>query len=306
MKKCLFSPECNGFYGAYYPLRRAPGKAMILMLGDDASDRLARSGVSWLQKQGIHVLAMAPAKKDYSHHNYPLERIAAAIRWLKICGHTHIGIVGASTTGMLALVAAAHLPALTLTIAVSPSDFIMEGFYQGKRDGYGEWPGDDESSVSWCGQPLPYLPYAYRHPAFAQCMQNEARYSGNLVASRCLFDESERRHPLQESERIKVEHIQGHVVCIGAEDDAMWDTCRYIRRMEESLAAHPHSCTFTALCYEYGTHFLFPQSMLKTMLPIGGSFLIGIVFRSGRRHPKACKAARMDLDRRLREILARW
>lgn len=29
---------------------------------------------------------MSPAKKDYVHHNYPLERIEKAIRWLKTSG----------------------------------------------------------------------------------------------------------------------------------------------------------------------------------------------------------------------------
>lgn len=36
------------------------------------------------------------------------------------------------------------------------------------------------------------------------------------------FDESERRHPVQEEEKIKVENIQGKVLCIGAEDDVLW------------------------------------------------------------------------------------
>ncbi len=31
-------------------------------------------------------MTMSPAKKDYGHHNYPLERIEKAIRWLKTFG----------------------------------------------------------------------------------------------------------------------------------------------------------------------------------------------------------------------------
>ena len=92
-----------------------------------------------------------------------------------------------------------------------------------------------------------------------------------MVASRPMFDESERRHPLQEEEKIKVENIHGKVLCIGAEDDVLWDTCRYIRRMEKRLEEKSHSCKFKALIYEHGTHFAFPESMLKIMLPVGGS-----------------------------------
>ena len=49
---------------------------------------------------------MSPGKKDYSHHNYPLEYIEKAIAWLKLHGNEKIGIAGASTTGTLALTAA--------------------------------------------------------------------------------------------------------------------------------------------------------------------------------------------------------
>ena len=53
-----------------------------------------------------------------------------------------IAIAGASTTGMYALIAASYYPEITLTIAMTPADFVMEGFYQGKRDGQTEWPGE--------------------------------------------------------------------------------------------------------------------------------------------------------------------
>jgi dienelactone hydrolase len=75
---------------------------------------------------------MAPSKKDYGHHSYPLERFEKAIAFLKEEGYRKIGIVGASTTGMLALIAASYYPDITMTLAFSPSDFVMEGFY---RDG---------------------------------------------------------------------------------------------------------------------------------------------------------------------------
>ena len=60
-------------------------------------------------------------------------------------GNEEIGIMGASTTGMLALVAVSCFSEITLTIAISPSDFVMEGFYQDGKDGAHERPGDRES-----------------------------------------------------------------------------------------------------------------------------------------------------------------
>ena len=212
MKRIYFDPVKDGFYGAYYPCKEDTDRAIILMLGDAIDDYMARCGASYLQKQKIAVMAMSPDKKDYGHHNYPLERFEAAISWLKKQEIRKIGICGASTTGMLALAAASYFPDITLTIALSPSDFVMEGFYQDNKDGMHERPGDNESSISYQGKPLPYLPYAYRHPEYWKKIEEESKEGGNRIASRKLFDESERLHPLREEEKIKVEKIKGRIV----------------------------------------------------------------------------------------------
>ena len=301
----IIVPEIEGFYGAFYPNSQSSDKAMILMLGDSSDDRLAKSGAKWMHELGCHALAMSPDKKDYGHHNYPLERFGAAITFLKKRGIKKIGIAGASTTGMLALVAASYYPDITLTIAMSPSDFVMEGFYRDGKDGMTERPGDNESSVSWQGKPIPYLPYAYRHPEYWQKIQEESKAGGDMIASRKMFDESERRHPVQEEEKIKVENIKGRIVFIGAEDDVLWDTCKYIRRMEERLDEKPHDSTYLSLIYEHGTHFVFPESMLRIMLPVGAD-LMTLLFKAGREYPKECKAVREDIDNKLKEIVKEW
>ena len=152
MKHLHFDVELNGFYGAYWACAGGSDCAVITMIGDDPEDRLARSAVKWLCGCGVNVLTMSPAKKDYGHHNYPLERVETAISWLKANGNRKIGIAGASTTGTLALTAAAMFPDITLTIAMTPSDFVWQGFLQGKRDGCKEWPVEGESLFSYQGQ----------------------------------------------------------------------------------------------------------------------------------------------------------
>ena len=303
MEKRYFNPGKDGFYGVYYPCSKKTNKAFIVMLGDSSDDRMAQSGAKWMQKLGCNVMAMSPDKQDYGHHNYPLERFEKAIAYLKSQGNEKIGIAGASTTGMMALVAASWFPDITLTIAISPPDFIMEGFYQDGKDGAHERPGDKESSISWQGEPLPYLPYAYRHPEYWQKIKEESKARGDMIASRSMFDESERRHPIQEAERIKVENIKGKVIFIGAEDDALWDTCKYIRRMEQRLRERPHECEYESLLYEHGTHFAFLQSMLDIMMPVIGNLFVGLAFKAGRKHPKECKKTRLDIDRRLSDAI---
>lgn len=93
---------------------------------------------------------------------------------------------------------------------------------------------------------------------------------------------------------------------MGAEDDALWDTCRYIRRMMKRLEEHLHTCEVEMLLYEHGTHFVFPQSMLKVMLPVGSELLIRLMFKAGREAPSACRRTRIDIDEKLAHSILAW
>ena len=306
MQREYFSAEKDGFFGAYFPNPNAIDRCMIALLGDDIDDRMAVSGVKWLQSRNCNVMTMAPGKKDYGHHSYPLERFEKAIGVIKQRGNRKIGIVGASTTGMMALVAASYYHDISLTIAMTPCDFIMEGFVRDGKDSMKERPADGESTVTVGGKPLPYLPYAYRHPEYWQMIQREAKAGGDMVASRKLFEESERLHPVREEEKIKVENIQGRILFVGAEDDVLWDTCKFIRRMDERLKAVPHASEYELALYPHGTHFVFPEGMLRKMLPVGSGLLTRAAFRAGRQYPKECRETRLDIDARVTRLLQSW
>ena len=305
MKKQHFDLEPDGFYGAYWENSQPSRSAMIVMIGDDPEDYLARKCVAWVHKQGLNALSMSPDKKDYGHHNYPLERIKKAIDWLLAHGNDRIAIVGASTTGMLALVAASYFPEITLTIALTPSDFVWQGFMQGKKDGCREWPIEGESTVSYQGKPLPYLPFAYQHPDYWHEIQSETKGSGDFLRSRKLFDESEAAHPLTEDEMIKIENIQGRLLLIGAEDDGLWDTARYIRRMEKRLSDREHRCEYKALVYSHGTHFVFPESLLRSMLPCS-RYLLRFFFKAAKEYPDECQQTRIDIEKEIVSAFRAW
>lgn len=306
MKRIHFDVETDGFYRAYWKCKEETDCGVIAMLGDDPEDYMARSAVKWLLRKGVNVMTMSPGKKDYGHHNYPLERVETAIGWMKAHGNRKIGIAGASTTGTLALTAAAYFPDITLTIAMTPSDFIWQGFMQGEKDGCKEWPIEGESLFTYRGKPLPYMPFVYQHPKYWQVVQAESKRAGDMLNSRKLFDDSEAAHPLQEEEMIPVENIKGKLLAIGAEDDGLWDAAKYVRRMENRLAQKTHDCQVEAVTYQHGTHFVFPESMIKTMLPIGSGLFVKLAFHAAREYPKECKATREDIDRRISKALEEW
>ena len=271
MKHIHFDVESDGFYGAYWACKDGSDCTVIAMLVDDPEDYMARSAAKWLIRLGVNVLTMSPGKKDYGHHNYPLERIEKAMAWLKLHGNEKIGIAGASTTGNLALTAASIFSDISLTIAMPPSDFVWQGFMQGKKDGCKECPIEGESLFSYNGKPLPYMSFCYQQPDYWNIISEESKRTGNMIASRKLFNGSEAAHTITEEEFIKVENIRGKLFLAGAEDDALWDAAKYIHRMEKRLAEKPHSCEVEAVIYEHGTHFVFPDGMLKTMLPVGSA-----------------------------------
>lgn len=309
MEGLKFRVETDGFYGVYWGSMNnsvEDENAIILLIGDDPEDYMARCGVKWLQEKGINVLTMSPGKKDYAHHNYPLERVEKAIEWLKENGMSKVGIVGASTTGTLALTAASYFEDISLTIALTPSDFIWQGFERGKRDGAKEWPADGESLFTYRGEPLPYLKFKYQHPDYWNIMMDEAKKSGDFINSKRVFDDSEAAYPLSEDQMIKIENIKGKLLVIGSEDDVLWDTARYIRRMEARMNSHEHECEFEPVIYEHATHFVFPEGLMKKMLPVGSGLFPKVCFKSAREHGEEGKAARIDIDKRINSAIETW
>ena len=73
---------------------------------------------------------------------------------------------------------------------MTPSDFIWQGFAQGKKDGCAEWPIEGESLFTYRGKPLPYMPFCYKHPQYWQVIAEETKQTGSMIASRKLFDDS--------------------------------------------------------------------------------------------------------------------
>ncbi len=283
----------------------ASGAAMILLVGSGKNNLLAKGVAKWLVKRGVSALCLGP-EDGLGYHSFPLERVEEAIRFLKGQGSRKIGILGASITTIPALIAAARFSELSLTIAVTPCDFVLQGFSKRKRDGCAEWPVEGESMLTWRGEPLPYLPYAYQHPEYWRVIMEETKGSGSLLSSRRLFCDTEAAAKLTEDVMIPVEKIRGRLLLIGCEDDCLWPTARYIRRMDERLKSRPGSSRYDALIYAHGSHFAFPESMLRQLLPILPDFLINRAFRAARRYPKECRATREDIDRRVRQAIEEW
>ncbi len=105
---------------------------------------------------------------------------------------------------------------------------------------------------------------------------------------------------------IKVENIKGKIIFIGAEDDCLWDTCSYIRRMKERLESKNATSQPEYLLYEHGTHFVFPESMLEQALPLVSGIFVRCCFKAAREYPKECRKTRIDIDHKVGQALKEW
>ena len=76
--------------------------------------------------------------------------------------------------------------------------------------------------------------------------------------------------------------------------------------MRQRMKEYPHTCRLESVIYEHGTHFIFPESMLKTMLPIGSGIFMKMAFQGARKYPKECQRARLDIDKRVKNAVAEW
>lgn len=150
------------------------------------------------------------------------------------------------------------------------------------------------------------MPFCYKHPEYWHVVKKETKRTGDMVNSRKLFEDSEKAHPLTEDDMIRIERIHGKLLLVGAEDDALWDTAKYIRRMKKRLEERSHLCNPEFAIYAHGTHFVFPQSMLKTMLPVGSGIFMKLAFKAAKRYPKECLETRVDIDRRIRNAIEKW
>lgn len=214
--------------------------------------------------------------------------------------------MGMSTAGMEAITAASYFPDITLTFGLTASDFVWQGFEQGKKDGCREWPVPGASTLSYRGEPLAYMPFVYEHPTYWKKVEEETKGSGDFERSTCLFIDSEKAREHTEDEMIKIENIRGKLILLGADDDSLWEAGKYVRRMDQRLKERPHACEYEAVAYRYGTHFVLPESMLRIALPVGLKFVMRFIFRSAKEHPNECEATRKDVDRRLSAALHEW
>ena len=59
-------------------------------------------------------------------------------------------------------------------------------------------------------------------------------------------------------------------------------------------------------CGSAGGDWIFPEGMLKIMLPVGSGLFVKFAFQAAKKYPKECRQTRIDIEKRMCRVLAEW
>ena len=51
---------------------------------------------------------------------------------------------------------------------------------------------------------------------------------------------------------------------------------------------------------------VFPEGMIKTMLPVGSGLFVKIAFQAAKKYPEECRQTRVDIERRMTNAINTW
>ena len=234
---------------------RFSGKALIVLGGSEGNENIPRNLGARFAREGMTALGLCywnvpglPAELV----EVPVESVERACAFLRGRGYGRIGVYGISKGGELALLAASLMSELTCAVALSPLDHVMPGITG--SGGLVSKGVSARSSWTWRGEPLPCapggacLPYA----GIIRRMIAEQQLDMRFVYERMLEGA-----PAESA--IQVERINGPVLLVSPERDAMWPSDEACRRIERRLRMHGHPWEVVRLSYGHASHIMVPM-----------------------------------------------
>ena len=244
-------PLATGYGGLVGTLLVPPGGSRhpaVIVLGG-SSGGLDESWAALLASHGITALALAyfrvpamglPAELV----DIPLEYFATALAWLRAqpaVDPAHVGVVGVSRGGELALLLAATYPQqLQAVVAYVPSSVVNGGITATSISTVAAWTVN--------GQPVPYAPFNL----------SAVRSSARGAVERPAFEE-----PLKDASAvapavIPVERIAGPLLLVSGTDDQLWPSDHYADLVISRRREHGVTYADVSLKYQGAGHFIRP------------------------------------------------
>lgn len=218
---------------AFTPVTAGKHPAILLVGGSEGGHSMD-TFAEVLAAHGFVTLSLAyfgeptlPAKLV----DVPLETIKGGLDWLSARADVnadHIGMMGVSKGGELTMLSASMFPQIKAAVGLVPSSVVWMGISMG--------PGPQDSSWSYAGKPLDFVPadaaagmalgaqFAKRQPVSLEPMYSASLANADAAAKAI----------------IPVEKINGPVLLVSGDGDAMWPSSRMSDMIMQRLQSMHH------------------------------------------------------------------
>lgn len=245
----VHSGYVNGVFGRP---KSATGKlpALLVLHGSEGgSMEGARARVIRFARLGYAVLALnyfgwGDSRMREGLMNIPVEIVSEARDWLlqqPDVDARQLAVYGGSKGAELALLAASEYSWIDRVVACVSSSVVWAGFGRAVK------PGEDPSSWTLNGRPLPYIPYDNYDEAL------QGRISAGAVHRRSLTKASA---DLRQASRIPIEKSTARILLLGATRDTVWPSGSMTRDIEQTMKKAGKSTQLETLVFENASHFI--------------------------------------------------
>ncbi|HEY5589054.1 MAG TPA: acyl-CoA thioester hydrolase/BAAT C-terminal domain-containing protein [Candidatus Paceibacterota bacterium] len=259
----------DGLVARYFTMDNDIAKpAIIVVSGSDGGINKAQTISALLASYDYSVLALSYFDlEDLPNgiEKIPLEYIEKAIKWTKnqkTITKDKICIYGRSKGGELALLSATKFHEIRAVIAHTPSVFINQGLNKDRKP-------SKCSSWTYEGKELPYLKISFS--AILKYIIKKLLKKPVKISD--LYKHSLENNKKAENFMIPVEKINGPILLISAEDDAVWPSTIFCQKTIERLNHYGFNNHYEHFSYENAGHYItLPYQPIPTLQGNGGDY----------------------------------
>lgn len=210
--------ELHGFL--FLPTGDQPHPAMLVLGGSEGGVNVENA--AWLASHGYAAFALAYFRYENLPRDLeaiPLEYFGSALAWMRKrpdIQPDHIGVMGTSRGGELALQLGSMYPTIKAVVAYVPANVRYPACCGGTDEPYA-W--------TWHGQPLAFVP-----------------------------PRSQNDPSIMMDAEIAVENTHGPILMIGAEDDGIWESARMVDAAAGRLKRAHFSYAVEVMKYPHAGH----------------------------------------------------